>query len=96
LKKFYAFKFFNSGLVEKANGSCYIGLKLIRQSENGTLISCYFSDGTTFDYGECKVQSGMKPWGKFSDHPEEPNNFNGNETCVAVKSDGEFTVKNIL
>jgi hypothetical protein len=76
--------------------SFFIGLKLTHNTDNKKLVSCAFTDGTPFDYGECKMNSGKKPWGHFPQNPAEPDTFDGPEVCVAIKSEGGSPVRNIF
>lgn len=86
-KHFFASQNFHLDLIDAADPRgqerFWIGLLLTRHSTTSEIVSCAWLDGTKFDYGECKIGSGKKPWADCHDHHgPEPNNFPGIQHCV--------------
>jgi hypothetical protein len=51
---------------------------------NDKVISCHWIDGSPMNFGDVKMlNAGAYPWSDHSPQfPPEPNNFEGNESCV--------------
>jgi hypothetical protein len=60
----------------------WIGLTLTATTGAQELISCSWTDGSKFDYGECKEKSGNAPWAHSTGHDPEPNS--GEQACITI------------
>ena len=70
-------------LCQLNNADCWIGLNDIDAEGIWK-----WQDGTSLDFGK-NTSGGIYPWSNFPN--AQPNNLNGNEDCVSMKNDRNYT-----